>query len=241
MIEDFHVPGPIGDPDTTGAAAAAACTTQGQEPKLDVPVDLQAEFATIKDAVQRVKLPPSLRLNDNGKKGIRSADQQALSVIQRSARYSETCMKLIGTLSPETVTQADLDQILVTQTAHIKYLQDEYSTLIVQGKFDNQTASIFKSLQRNTSGLSPQARDNLEVAATLSRNVYLHKEATQQQGNTSPSRGRGQSSYGYRNNYSYNQRGRGFRRSYGDSGNQGNTWNNNSNMWNDNVPSQRPH
>ena len=54
---------PIGKkPDAIGAQALA------QEPNLDVSVDIQVEFATIRDAVQRIKLQSDWRLNDNGKK-----------------------------------------------------------------------------------------------------------------------------------------------------------------------------
>jgi hypothetical protein len=189
----FEEPNQLGPNHNPVDAAEASPKRADKEPKLDVPIDIQAEFAAIRDAVQRVKLPADLRLTDNGKKGIKSQDQQTLGVIQRGARYTETCIKLLATVTPETVTSSDLNHLLVTQTAHLKYLQDEYATLIVQGKYDNQTATFFKSLQKNTCGLSPEARDNLEIAASLSRNVYMYGQGGQRTDGNNYGRGyRGQ-------------------------------------------------
>ena len=41
------------------------------------------------------------------------------------------------------------------------YLQDEYASLIVQGRFDKATSQTFRALQKNTSGLNAHALQNL--------------------------------------------------------------------------------
>jgi hypothetical protein len=61
-----------------------------------------------------------------------------------------------------------LTQLVRAQQAQIKYLQDEYANLIVQGKFDKQTSQTFRALQKHTSGLNSQALHNLRLATAVS-------------------------------------------------------------------------
>jgi len=129
-------------------------------------IDVQAEYAAIKDAVSKVKLPADLRLNDS-RQGIRREDQQALQILAKSARYAETSIKVLGTLE-KTLSPEDFDHLYTVQIAHMRYLQDEYSSLVVQNKFNKTTAQLFRSIQRNTSGLSSSALEDLKLATTIS-------------------------------------------------------------------------
>jgi virulence-associated protein VagC len=60
-------------------------------------VDVQGEFHSIKDSLQQLKLPASLRLNAD-RLNIRREDFPLLTVLQKAAKYSETTIKLIDAL-----------------------------------------------------------------------------------------------------------------------------------------------
>ena len=135
--------------------------------------DIQGEFATIRDALQRVKIPPDLRLNDSNKQGIRRQDHVVANILIRNARYTETIFKLLSqcTLStPDIQTEVRdcLDAIFTVCLADIRYLQEEYAALIVQSTFDQVTTRMFKSLQKNNSALSPGQIKILQSAASIS-------------------------------------------------------------------------
>lgn len=92
-----------------------------------------------------------------------------LNVITKCGRYCETAIKLLATIDGAggRVDQQSLDNLFLIQHAQIKYLQEEFAALLVNGQFDTTTAKIFRSLQRNTSGFDQGALETLRSAATL--------------------------------------------------------------------------
>ena len=62
------------------------------------------------------------------------------------------------------------DNLLTCLVAHIRYLQEEYSGLLVGSQFGGKTKSAFRSLQKNTSNFTPETIDNLKTAVTLTQN-----------------------------------------------------------------------
>jgi len=131
--------------------------------------DIQGEFQSIRDALSRVKLPAELKLNDYSRQGIRRNDQPLLNVISKCGRFNETFIKLLTTIDPGSkISQQTLDQLFVIAHAQCKYLQDEYASLIVSNQFDNNTSRLFRTLQRNTSGLNPASLETLRSAAAIS-------------------------------------------------------------------------
>ena len=178
------------------------CTAEGSPAQQQ---DLQAEFATLKDALQKVKLPADLILNES-KSGIRKDDQHTLTILGRSARYSEVALKLMSTWSSANeVTESDLKQIISIHYAHMRFLQDEYANLVVLGKYPKETAQMFRSLQKNTSGLSSEALKNLKLAVEVTAQ-------SQTQVNSSPSTGRGRGFFG--RGRGFNNYRRGFNRNF---------------------------
>lgn len=142
-------------------------------------VDAQEDFQSIKDSLQKVKLPPELKLNES-KQGIKREDQQTLNVLSRTARYAETTLKLLSTFDDIPFNESvdnKLAQIVKIQQAQICYLRDEYASLIVQSKFDKATSQTFRALQKNTSGLNAQALQNLKLASAISASS-VPKETT---------------------------------------------------------------
>ena len=78
----------------------------------------------------------------------------------------ETVLKLLSQSKENQ--PLDIEPILTTLTANIHYLQDEYSALLVKGKFDDSTAQLFRSLQKGNSGFDQQSINNVRIAAELS-------------------------------------------------------------------------
>lgn len=156
--------------------------------------DIQQEYAVIRDSVSRVKLPSSYKLTDT-RRGIRRNDLAAYNVVSRSGRYVETTLKLSGTLTPDAVSQDDLNDLMTVQLAHLRYLEDEYATLVVRGTHSPQTVQIFRTLQSNTSGLAPRHVETLRTASQLSATAT---DTSQQRGGFR-SAPRGDQGYGRRN------------------------------------------
>jgi hypothetical protein len=151
--------------------------------------DLQAEFESIKDSVSKLRLPADLKLQAD-RQGIRKEDVPTLKIIHKAARYCETTLKLVDCLLQEDQANTSNDiirQIFSVQQAQIKYLQDEYSVLLVQGTVDKDTARIFKALQKNTSGLSESNLLHLQHASAIA----AASTRGRQQASYSSFRGRG--------------------------------------------------
>ena len=94
-------------------------TAAVSEQELDIN-NIQAEFAAIKEALQRVKLPADLMLNDS-KQGIKREDQPTLQVVARAARYAEVTLKLLNTFDIDSISEADIKNLYVTQVAQLRY------------------------------------------------------------------------------------------------------------------------
>ena len=80
-----------------------------------------------------------------------------------------TALKLI--LQSNENEALDIGPIIITLLANINYLQDEYAALLVKGKFDDNTAQLFRSLQKSNSGFDTQSTggiNNVRIAAELS-------------------------------------------------------------------------
>ena len=176
-------------------------------------VDCQEDFNTIKDCVQKIKLPPDLKLNES-KQGIRRDDQQVLSVISRSARYAETALKVLSTFDDGAGSESadiKLSQLIKIQQAQISYLRDEYANLIVQSKFDKSTSQTFRALQKNTSGLNAQALQNLKLASAISASASApaREQTAPRRDNSTTNNWRGNYGGGGRRNF-FRGRGRGY-------------------------------
>ena len=63
---------------------------------------------------------------------------------------------------------ANLQPVVETLDANIRYLQDEFAALLVKGRFDQTTAQYFRSLQRNNSAFDSQSLQNVRITAELS-------------------------------------------------------------------------
>ena len=179
--------------------------------------DIQGEYAAIRDSLQRVKLPPDLRLHDGNKQGIRRPDQAIGTILTKCARYLESTLKLLSR-DQVSIDQELSDNIFKVTVAHLRYVQDEYASLLVQGTFDPVTTRMFKAMQRNNSAFSPDQVQILQSAAAISaaamrpsRDNYNGYQSQQQYGyrrgdfgSRGRTRGRGRG-YGYNTGYGNTQ------------------------------------
>ena len=119
------------------------------------------------------------------------------SSITKSARYTETCLKLLASFD-ETVKSEDLGQLYTVLVAHINFLQSKYAGLVVKGQFDRETATVFKCLQKNTTCFKGDSLDNLKTAVEIAAARDRTHSVRNEKDNYKPrpwyqSRGRGNS------------------------------------------------
>ena len=161
--------------------------------------DLQGQFQSIKDSLQRVRLPPELKLSEQ-RRGVRANDKAQFNCVTRSARYIETALKVIATVGDGGPSQDDLNTLFTILRAHMGYLQDEHAAIVVQGQFDPTTSRFFRALQSNTSGFTPASLECLRNAAAIAAVSNQQPQSSGHRG-YQPSRGRG-FRRGQRDNYS---------------------------------------
>ena len=128
---------------------------------------IQEEFQTIKDSLQKVKLPADQKLNDS-RVGINRAEQPLYNVVSKCGRYIETAIKWVGIQEPGKVSQEDLVTLHNILLANLRYLQSEYQALLVQSQFDKDTSRFFRSLQKDNNNFSETALRNLRAAVEVS-------------------------------------------------------------------------
>ena len=121
---------------------------------MDVFKNIQQDFNSLKSSVKKVILPSHLKLHDS-RSGIKREDQPVLTVLSKCGRYIETTLKVLGQIRGDN--NVDLNPFATILLAKLKFLQDEYAALLVNGKFDKNTSQLFRALQTYDSGLTVNA------------------------------------------------------------------------------------
>lgn len=141
--------------------------------------NLQKEFANIKDALTKVKLESTDRLNESPL-GIKKQDKPAFNILQKNARYLETILKIaqVASLDPKVnAAQGEaegttdfvkyMQQITIVLRAGLEYNQQEYQALLVGSQFDQDTTRFFRIMQRSENCFTPHALTQLKLAAEI--------------------------------------------------------------------------
>ena len=133
--------------------------------------DIQKQFEIIKDLVSRQTLPQNLKVYDSST-GIKNECRPALKVIQKTARYAETALKVLASLESPTPTtlsydNKDINNLYCVLAAQINFLQSEFSSILVKSNFNDETSRIFRSLEASNTSFSQQSLNNLRVSAEL--------------------------------------------------------------------------
>ena len=147
---------------------------------------VQQDFRAIKDALQKIKLPSDLLVND-GRQGIQRKDQMRLNTVSACARYAETAIKLLSSLQPPNISPDDIGDLVRIMTAQIKFLQEEHNMMLVNGNFGEGVERIYRNFRRHTSQFTPDALTALQAVV----NFNNHSQENQLQ--SYRSRGRGNS------------------------------------------------
>ena len=198
-------------PDEVGHVGQPGPVQQHNAARNNSSEDCQGEFVSIRDTVTNVKLPAEVRLNDASKQGVRRNDHPQANVLIKCARYAETILKLLAVRAENSDEEADgnLESIFKVTMAQMKYIQDEYAGLLVQGTFDSTTSKLFKSMQKNSTALSPHHIGILQSAATISAAASHTQQEDRDRDRRYPARGRfsdrGYYRFGYRDRASWNR------------------------------------
>ena len=100
--------------------------------------------------VNKVNVPAELRLKYT-RQCINKSDEPLLNVITKCGRYCEPGIQLLCTIeSGATISQHTLYSLFLAQHAKVKYLQEGFAALLVNGQFNTSTANIFRNLKMNT-------------------------------------------------------------------------------------------
>ena len=169
---------------------------------------IQDEFNSIKDKVSSVKIPPELRVG-NSRTGIKREDTNTANIIANSAKFAETTIKLLWNLEEERADEI-LFEIFNVQKAHIDYLRQEHSALVVSGQFGTKTSQLFKNLSRGTTNLDDKSLDSLLKAVQITSNENPPAARGRGGGRGGRGYGRGYGGYGY-GHYGSGSAGRGGR------------------------------
>ena len=109
-----------------GSQALSNQTFPGFSEEVDISGKrLQDDFKSIKDSVQKVRIPKDFKSNDSNK-GIKSAEQSKAAIINQCASYSETLLKILPTIEVERpLSEEAMNNMMTVVLAQIRYLQEE--------------------------------------------------------------------------------------------------------------------
>ena len=176
-------------------------------------LEIQKEYQCIRDSVSRVQLDPCLRLCEGpcpvgNQNKVERANYFNLT---KSSRYVETALKLMKLCYKDidekgSVGTQLIDQIATVLKANIDHNHKEYQAVLVASQFDQDTAKVFRTLQKNSACFTSEGVNQLKVAAELA--------AIKGQNNSAQYRGGQSQRPHFYGNRGYRSRGRGFSNSY---------------------------
>ena len=130
-------------------------------------INVQREFEQVRDALSRIQLPANLKVNDSAA-GISKDCKATLKVLNKSARYAETGLKVLASSSSSTtLNEQEVHMLYTVLQAQVNFLQGEYSSLVVKSTFDDETSRVFRSLECNSTAFSERSLNNVRLAAEL--------------------------------------------------------------------------
>lgn len=175
--------------DTALNTAEAGCINDGSTATGASATDINKEFEAIKDSVSKIVLPPYLKINDSPA-GVKQEYRHALKLLSKSARFTETGLKLLSTFNKSgncyNLTEDDINALFITLSASSHYLQAEYANIVVKSSFDEETSRLFSNLENNSATFNDKSLQNIRIAAELAavsnksnlrrpaRNSYQH-------------------------------------------------------------------
>jgi hypothetical protein len=131
-------------------------------------LDVQAYVSSLKDSLTKHMLPGNLKILGLQQTFVKE-DVSAVRILRKSRDYLETSIKFLSTISQETISQKDLEDLMLLQVAHIQYMQDEVGYFTVKSKQDkaNSPADWFRFMQSNNQALPDSQVKQMRTAAEL--------------------------------------------------------------------------
>ena len=158
--------GSVFSPQATGYAAHEEST-----PSTSSNDELQLQYKSVKDSVQKVRLPPGLKI-ETSLRGVGQQFNKTARVIHAAADYSETLLKLLLAIdtsaNPVTIPDDLVDCLVVAVTAQVRYLQSEKSVCFISGRFGEEVGNLFREFKTHASSLSAADIQVLENVIQLS-------------------------------------------------------------------------
>ena len=112
--------------------------------------ELQSDYCAIADSLARLRLSGDLHFQGS-KSGVKASAKPMANAVTASARYMETCLKLAvniqASCKDDTNPEKEVGELVVCLLAYLWYLQEEFTNVLVTGKFGDTTQGIFCQLQ----------------------------------------------------------------------------------------------
>ena len=145
--------------------------------------ELQSEYCALADSLARQRLSGDLHFQGS-KSGVKASAKPMANAVTASARYMETCLKLAvniqASCKDDINPEKEVGELVVCLLAHLQYLQEEFTNVLVAGKFGDTTQGIFCQLQQNTSAFTPSTIENIKSAIALSTTQHQQQTAQSQ-------------------------------------------------------------
>ena len=155
--------------------------------------ELQSEYCAIADSLARQRLSGDLHFQGS-KAGVKASANPMANAVTASVRYMETCLKLAvniqASCKDDINPEKEVGELVVCLLAHLQYFQEEFTIVLVAGKFGDTTQGIFHQLQQKTSAFTPSTIENIKSAIALSTAQHQQQTA-QSQAEFGRNRGRG--------------------------------------------------
>ena len=74
------------------------------------------------------------------------------------------------------------DKLFIVQVALMRYMQEEYATMVLGGQLGKEAKSLLKSVQRNTSVYTPEAIENVKTVLAYTAAANQQQQQQQQVG-----------------------------------------------------------
>ena len=145
--------------------------------------ELQSDYCAIADSLARQRLSGDLHFQGS-KSGVKASAKPMVNAVTASARYMETCLKLAvniqASCKDDINPEKEVGELVVCLLAHLRYLQEEFTNVLVAGKFGDTTQGIFHQLQQNTSAFTPSTIENIKSAIAISTTQHQQQTAQSQ-------------------------------------------------------------
>ena len=170
---------------------------------------VQREFETIKDGLNKVKLPSELKVFHSAT-GIKGDSKAAYNILKQAATYQETAAKWLAShVSDENrnsrgkfeLSDDSLQELFTIFLAHANCLRSEFTSLLVASSTNQETQQFFRLFERNPAAFSQRELVHLERAVELAGMSSKLSQRGRGRGSGFYNRGRGGFNRGGRWNY----------------------------------------